>query len=313
MAPIPRPKSSTVQAIYDWYKAANDNYDSLGISVGELGNDCDRALWYGFRWTSPPEDLDGRKIRLFRHGDIIEDRLVEDLRNIGIEVTGQQNRIRLVGNHVRGKIDGRGTGIKEAPKTEHLIEFKSSNRKNFLPLVKNGVQKEKPLHYVQLQLGMHMFGLTRGLYLVDCKDDDELYAERVEYDVEFCARTLARAERIILAEEPPAKISDDPEFFKCRFCKHQSACHAKAFARVTCRSCLHSTPEMNGDGHWSCARFNKPLGLDEQRAACPAHLFIPGLVPGEQTDIDEQAETVTYRLHDGRTWVDGAAQEEKVA
>ena len=309
MAPIPRPPSSTVGAIYDYYKSTNEDYDSLGISVGELGNECDRALWYGFRWTSPPEDLDGRKIRLFRHGDIIEDRLVEDLRNIGIEVTGQQDRIRLVGNHVRGKIDGRALGVKEAPKTEHLIEFKSSNHKNFVPLVKNGVKKEKPLHYVQLQLGMHMFGLTRGLYLVDCKDNDELYAERVEYDVEFCLRLLARAERIIKAQEPPARLAEDPEFFKCRFCKHKTVCHSRAFPRVTCRSCLHSTPEMTGDGHWSCARFNKPLSIDEQRQGCPAHLFIPGLVPGEQIDMDAETETLTYRLDDGRMWVDGAVND----
>jgi hypothetical protein len=29
------------------------------------------------------------------------------------------------------------------------------------------------------------------------------------------------------------------------------------------------------------------------------------LVPGDVLDADEEAETVTYRLADGRTWIDG--------
>ena len=48
----------------------------------------------------------------------------------------------------------------------------------------------------------------------------------------------------------------------------------------------------------------------EQREACGAHLYIPGLVPGEVLDADEEAETITYRLNDGREWVDGRDQAE---
>jgi hypothetical protein len=39
------------------------------------------------------------------------------------------------------------------------------------------------------------------------------------------------------------------------------------------------------------------------------HLFLPALVPGEQIDADPEAETVTYRLSDGTTWIDGAVGE----
>lgn len=310
MAPLPQSTITppTVAAIYAAYEAANEHYDSLGISVGELGNECDRALWYGLRWASQPEQIDGRKLSIFRTGDVWEERLVEDLRAIGVEVTGQQDRIRLVAGHVRGKIDGRGTGLPEAPKTEHLMEFKSSNDKNFRDLKRHGVRKSKPLHFVQLQLGMHAFGLSRGGYMVVNKNDDERYFERVEYDAEFCLRLLARAEHIIRSDDPPSRLHDDPESkaaFVCRFCKHRAVCHEGKRARVTCRSCIHAQPEFTGDGHWSCARWNKPLGLDEQRQACPAHLFLPGLIDGEQIDVDEEAETITYRMRDGSVWVDG--------
>jgi len=305
MAPLPRPESSTVRAIYKAYEDAAEYWDSLGISVGEAGTECARALWYTFRWATPLERHSGRQLRLFMTGNLEEDRLVEDLQRIGVDVYGQQDKIRLVYGHVRGKADGKGMGIPEAPKKEHLLEFKSSNVKGMKELQKKKCRDAKPLHYAQCQLGMHDFGLTRCLYLVASKDDDTLYAERIEYDLEYCARLLAKLERIIEAPEPPSRLSDNPDFFGCMFCKHKAVCHEKAWPRVTCRSCLYSTPEMSGDGHWSCSRFCKPLGSDEQKEGCPAHLTIPALVPGEQIDCDEAAETVTYRMGDGSIWVDG--------
>ena len=309
MAPIPRPEASTVRAIYQWYADTNESWDSWGISVGELGNECDRALWLTFRWASPPEEIEGRKVRIFRRGDLEESRLIEDLERIGVEVFGQQDRIRLVSGHVRGKIDGRLLGLPEAPKTEHLVEFKSSNTKNFALLLKDGVKKAQAKHYVQCQIGMHALGLTRALYMVTNKDDEAIYAERLEYDLEFCVRLLARAERLVQMHSAPARISEDPEFFGCMFCKHKAVCHQDAFPRVTCRSCLHSTAEMEGDGHWSCARWAKPLSIDEQKAGCGAHLFLPDLVPGEMLDSDAEAEQVTYRLRNGREFVDGATSD----
>lgn len=305
MPPIPKPQSSTVRAIYAAYEEANEHYDSLGISVGEIGHECDRYLWYNLRWASAAEEIDGRKLSIFRTGDRWEEVLVSDLERIGVDVHGQQDRIRLVAGHVRGKIDGRAVGVPEAPATEHLCEFKSSNDKSFHETVKLGCKKAKPLHYGQCQIGMHALGLTRALYLVVNKNDDSRYAERIEYDIDFCLRQLARAERIIAANEPPSHISDKPDMPPCLFCKHKAVCHDGAWPRSTCRSCMHSTPEMSGDAHWSCARWSKPLGVDEQKSGCPAHLFLPGLVPGEQVSVDEENETVTYKLHSGATWVDG--------
>lgn len=314
MAPLPRPQAHTVLAIYEAYKAANEAFESIGISVGALGNECDRALWYDFRWVSAAEDIDGRKISIFRTGDMWEDRMVADLEAIGVEVWGQQDRIRLAGGHVRGKCDGKAVGFPEAPKTEHLCEFKSSNDRGFKAIVKDGCQKAKPLHYVQCQLGMHAFGLERAGYLVTNKDTDERYFERIAYDAEFCLRIIARAERLIRTDEPPSRLHEDPSSkaaFACKWCRHFAHCHDGAFPkRVHCRTCLHASPEMHGDAEWTCARWNKPLGLDEQRAGCPTHLFLPGLIPGVQIDADLEAETVTYRLTTGESWTDGARSEE---
>lgn len=309
MAPLPQPIPSTVRAIYAAYEAANEHYDSLGISVGEIGETCDRALWYTLHWSSQPEQLDGRKLRLFQTGNLEEERLVEDLARIGVEVYGQQDRIRLVSGFVRGKCDGKAMGVIEAPKTEHLLEFKSTNEKGMKDLQAKKVKEAKPLHYGQCQIGMHAFGLSRCLYLAACKNTDTLYSERIEYDAEYCLRQLARVERLVRAAEPPSKISEKPDFFGCMFCKHKAVCHEMAWPRVTCRSCIHSTPEMGGDCHWSCVRFSKPLAIDEQKAACPAHLYQPALVPGELVRVDEDAEQIVYRLSNNQLWTDGETKE----
>jgi hypothetical protein len=309
MPPLPKAQPSTVTAIYQAYEQANTHYDSLGISVGEIATECDRALWYGFRWASQPEQIDGRKLSIFRTGDRWEEVLVSDLERIGVEVWGQQDRIRLVGGHVRGKCDGKAIGLPEAPKTEHLCEFKSSNDKGFKEITKHGCKKAKPLHFGQCQIGMHAFGLSRCLYMVTNKNDDSRHVERIEYDAEYCLRMLARAQRIIESFDPPSRISDDPEFFGCRFCKHRDVCHAGAEPRLTCRSCIHATPEMSGDAHWSCSRWAKPLAVKEQKQACGNHLWLPGFIDGEQVDANEQEEWIEYRLRDGSVWRDGVSPE----
>lgn len=305
MAAIPEIVSPTVRAIYAAYEAANEHYDSLGISVGEIGEECDRALYYTLHWASQPEEISGRTLSIFETGNQWEERLVSDLEMIGVDVYGQQDRIRLVGGHIRGKCDGKGIGLPEAPKTEHLFEFKSSNAKGFALIKRHKCKKAKPLHYGQCQIGMHAFGLTRCGYYVVNKDDDERHFERIEYDAEYCLRQLARVERLIHTNDPPARISEDPKFFGCLFCKHKAVCHDRAFPRVSCRTCIHATPELGGDAHWSCARWSKPLSVSEQKSACPNHLFDPAFVPGKQTEFNEQDEWIEYEMFDGSKWRDG--------
>lgn len=317
MAPLPRPEASTVRAIYKAYEDANEQRDGKTIPASQIADECSRKLFYDFRWTTPHENIPGRTLRLFQTGNIEEERWIEDLRSIGCEVvsheadprTGKERQIRveLCGGHVGGYLDSEILGLPEAPKTWHVGEMKSHNLKSFTALKKDGVKKSKPLHYGQMQMYCHARGRDRAIYLAVCKDNDELYAERVPYDAEYCIRLLARAERIIAANEPPARQSENPEFFSCKWCKHHAICHEDAWPRENCRTCLYSSPEDGGS--WSCARFSKPLSLDEQKVGCPAHLWMPSLVPGVQTDCDEDAETITYTLRNGKTWVDGAAND----
>lgn len=313
MAPLPEPRSPTVEAIYRAYEAKRDDERTyLGMST--LGTECDRALWYGFRWAAPPEQLDGRKVRLFETGHREEARMIDDLRAAGVDVrdrdpeTGEQWGVVALGGHLRGHLDGRATGIVEAPVVEHVLEFKTHNEKSFKALVRDGVAAAKPGHYAQMQLYMHFSGLSRAFYLACNKNTDELHGERVHYDAPAALALVARAERIVNTARPPAKLHDDPEAkaaWQCRFCPARGVCHDGERGRLNCRTCLHSTPV---EGGWHCARFDRQLSLEEQRQGCPAHLYIPDLVPGEQIDADPAAETVTYRMHDGSLWIDGSGR-----
>jgi hypothetical protein len=64
-----------------YYEQGHRNH--LGAS--ELGEECWRKLWYGFRWVKQ-EVFDGRMMRLFNVGHSAEPRFVTYLRGIGFEV-----------------------------------------------------------------------------------------------------------------------------------------------------------------------------------------------------------------------------------
>lgn len=318
MVTLSRPESQTLGAIYAAYEREREQSDSFGLSIGTLGNECDRALWLAFRWAHEPEAIDGKKARLFDTGNREETRLIEDLTRAGIKVDGAQEKVRALGGHLRGKLDGTATGVPEAPKAVHVIECKTANDRRFKEIavgvkprdggpLKQGVKRQAPTHYAQCQIYMHLKGLKRCLYLLVSKNTDEIYVERIEYDPADALKLVARAETIITASRAPGRITEDRTKYPCCFCPAADVCHAEAFGRTNCRTCIHATPiiEEGDAARWRCERFGKDLTIDEQKAGCPAHLFLPDLVPGEQVDAGE--DWVSYRMRDGSEWRDGVS------
>lgn len=297
MASIPEPIAHTVEAIYKTYENQPQSERSyLGAST--FGTECLRAHWYSFRLAAPPEQLTGRKLRLFQTGHREEERIIADLRAAGFEVSSQQMKFSALGGHMRGHLDGVVNGIPEAPRARHVLEIKTHNDKSFKDLLKNSVAKSKPGHYYQMQLYMHHLGFDRALYVAVNKNDDTLYTERVEYDGATANRLMKRAERIIGEHTAPPKM----ETFACAWCPAKGICLEGEFARRNCRTCVSATPV---EGGWRCEHWNKMLTFAEQLAGCPSHLYLPSLVPGEQIDADEEKRTITYRLVDGREMIDG--------
>lgn len=308
MTALPSLQSPTSIAIDAWCEAQPRDADSLTLRCSGLGESCDRRLWYVYRWAAQPEAFKARILRVFANGHDREARIVEMLKGAGLDVqeidpeTGKQWRVTLASGFLTGSCDGIATGVPEAPVARHLVEIKTMNKARWEAWRRKGVQQSDPKYYVQMQLYMHGLGLDRALFVAENQDSKEIETERVAYDPAFAAAQEARAERIVLTDSPPPRISDDPDYWECRFCPARSICHEGGEARRNCRTCLASCVS---EGGWGCARHGVDLDDHAQRQGCAVHLYIPDLVPGDQIDADETACTVTYRMPDGSIWIDG--------
>jgi hypothetical protein len=306
MAPVPKRQHLTTEYIFRAYEAQVEEWESLGISVSECGLECDRALFYSFRWASPHQKKPGRIIRRMDTGSREEPRLIGDLQLSGVDVSERQRKMLFCGGHVRGKADaGKAVGFIEAPKAIHALETKALNAKRFRAAQKHGCAKAEPLHYAQCQLAMHAFSLERCAYFISNTDDDDLHLERIKYDIHYASRLVSRLRRIIEMQKPPGKLCSDIDDHRGMFCKHKNVCFGDRLMCQTCRSCIFAKPELEGDGIWSCERHEVVLSTEEQKAACPQHLNIPDTVPGELVRINKDEGTITYNIHGVGEWIDG--------
>ena len=270
----------TIEALIDKHHEDNQGGARPHMGASVLGHPCDRWLWLSFR-MAVVEKFPGRILRLFRRGQTEEAQVVSDLRAIGMSVqkTGaNQSRVDF-GCHVSGSIDGIiESGVPEAPKTPHVLEIKTHGKKSFENLLKDGVEKSKPMHFVQMQMYMAGMKLDRALYVAVCKDDDRIYTERVKLDKAVANKGVERGHRLVKADRLPPPISTDPTWFECRFCAAHEFCHkTKLTKEVNCRTCTYSS--ANEDGTWSCLEYNVKLSFENQKAGCEAHVLHPDLVP----------------------------------
>ena len=280
----------TVDAIYKEYENKQSQKHRPHLGGSQIGHPCDRYLWYQHKWCDR-EQFEGRMLRLFDHGNVEEGRLVRDLRSIGVTVydvdpnTGRQWLFTAFGGHFGLSLDGAGQGFPESS-AWHALEFKTYNDKGFAQLQKHGVEKHKPQHAAQMQIGMELADLDRAFYLAVNKNTDALYGERLKRDPKQGQRLLDRAERVIFSEEPLEKISERPDWYECKYCPMYKICHQGGTAEVNCRTCVHSTAQR--DGTWHCARHDKTLSTKEQREGCGYHLFRPHVMGhGEATDAGD--------------------------
>lgn len=255
----------------DAYRADDDGGHRSHMGASLIGNECPRAIWYGFRWATKP-NFDARLIRLFNRGHLEEARFIALLLVIGCEVyqqdkNGNQFRISHAAGHFGGSGDGVVIGCPDLPPgTAALTEFKTSSDKLFQELKAKGIREAKFVHYVQMNIYMRKMGLAAGLYMVVNKNTDELYGEILTLDTSIADQFLMRGEKLVWMDHAPDKISESPGFWKCRFCDHRPVCHLKAAPDRNCRTCAHSAPSE--DGGWVCTLHEKKLTKEDQLAAC---------------------------------------------
>ena len=135
---------------------------------------------------------------------------------------------------------------------------------------------------------------------------DRLLGACANTNLDEARRLRDKAERIIRAPEPPPRCSEDPAWFECRWCPFRDICHGEKMPAVNARTCAHATPELDGNGRWSCARCQRDLTPAEQARPCPHHRYIPALVTfAEAVDANEGENWIEYRLPDGRLFRNG--------
>ena len=72
MATIPPRYNSTIEAIYRKFETNHVESSRAHLGASMIGRECNRALWYGFRWATVP-NFPGRVLRLFKRGHDEED------------------------------------------------------------------------------------------------------------------------------------------------------------------------------------------------------------------------------------------------
>jgi hypothetical protein len=173
--------------------------------------------------------------------------------------------------HYSGSGDGMVRGIERwfpevAGLGWGLFENKTHNLKSFTDLKKKGVLSSKPEHYVQMQQYMHFFGLKWGLYIGSCKDDDHLYSEIIMYKPEMGIFYPERAMQIIDQNEAPARLTEDPSWFECRFCDYREICHYGKTPEKNCRSCVYASAVAGAN--WFCSRHHGQIPPDFVAEGC---------------------------------------------
>lgn len=302
---LPEQQHTTAAAIVRWYESKpQEHRPHLGASI--LGHKCKRYIWQTWRWVSTPS-FQGRILRLFNSGVREEDRFIAELKGIGAEVwehdpaTGEQWAVKFASGHGGGHLDGVAQGLPESPKTPAVLEFKTHSAKSFADLQKNKVQGSKPQHYDQMQMYMGLMDLERALYLACNKDTDELYSEWVHFDRARFDALMALAEELVAATEPPAKLSDDPTYWECKWCNFNAVCHGGKVAEANCRTCCHASAVENGA--WACENRKPQIA---KQSGCEAHLMIPALV-SFATPTDGGEGYVQYETRDGAAFTNGPA------
>lgn len=309
MVKLPEPENSTKNLIFKHYEEKGNSEKPrphLGASI--VGHKCERFIWLIFRWALK-STFEGRNIKLFDRGRDEELRIIKDLKTVGCDVVselgGKQIKVDF-GCHVSGDLDGIiRSGLLEAPKSQHVLEMKTHNDKSFKQLLKDGVKKSKPEHFVQMQVYMHGTKINRGLYYASSKNDDDIYLERVYYDKDFAEKYIARGKRLALENRLPPPISNDASWYECKMCDYHRFCHqTKTLENVNCRTCAHATPMP--DSTWRCERYDSNnIPYEFQLKGCESHVLHPDLVPWEIKDGPDEW-TAVYNI-DGKNVANGEA------
>lgn len=210
--------------------------ERLYLGASRLGVACERQLQFEYAQApvDPGRETEGRMLRIFVRGHVMEDCMAAWLRDAGFDLRtrkadGEQFGFSALDGRLQGHIDGVITGGPDGFGYPALWENKCLGAKSWRELEKHRLAVAKPIYAAQIALYQAYLGLHEhpALFTAVNADTMGIYAELVRFDVELAQRMSDRAVKVISATEAgellPRSFSD-PTHFECRMCAWQDRC-----------------------------------------------------------------------------------------
>ena len=259
------PKQDTLHEAIEGGLVKQESREYIGMSG--LAGPCARKIWYDFHW-SYDRMITKRLERIFARGSHEEPRIISDLQDAGIIIGFcLKNQIELVDStgHIKGHPDGIANNVPGAEKTTHLLEIKTMNNKRFNDYVKKGLKITNPTYWGQVHMYMGEQKLTRCLFVVTNKDNEERHYERIKYDKDVHKECMSIGFNILTSEFAPKKIGE-LTWFECKMCDARDICHKGAPINRNCRTCKNVNIEQ--EGKFSCELYGHWLDKEDQILGC---------------------------------------------
>ena len=231
---IPGQVTSLVDAGLQRMRSSQSPREYLGAS--RLGVSCERALQYEFARApvDPGRETDGRILRNFERGHVMEDCMVAWLRAGGFDLrtrkaNGEQFGFSAIDGRLQGHIDGVIVGGPDGFAYPALWECKCLGSKSWRDLEKNKLAVSKPVYHAQVVLYQAYLQLHEhpAIFTAINADTMEIYTELVPFDAALAQRMSDRAIKVIGATDAGellARAYHDSTHFECRMCSWQDRC-----------------------------------------------------------------------------------------
>ncbi|MFA7281339.1 MAG: hypothetical protein WC100_14745 [Sterolibacterium sp.] len=208
----------------------------LYLGASRLGVSCERALQYEYAQASVDygRDFQGRMLRIFQRGHVIEDCMVGWLSEAGFELRtrdqqGEQFGFSVADGRLQGHADGVIVGGPEGFAYPCLWENKCLGGKSWRDLEKNRLAVSKPVYAAQVALYQAYLDLHEhpAIFTAVNADTMDIYAELVPFDGALAQRMSDRGAKVITATEAhellPRSFAEQTHF-ECRMCDWQDRC-----------------------------------------------------------------------------------------
>jgi hypothetical protein len=226
--------TALVDAAMQRARASESGRDYLGAS--RLGVTCERALQYEF--AKAPIDsgrrLEGRMLRIFERGHVMEDCMVAWLRAAGFDLRtrkadGEQFGFSAADGRLKGHVDGVIVAGPEGFAYPALWENKCLGNKSWRDLDKHKLAVSKPVYAAQVAIYQAYLELHEhpAIFTAINADTMEIYTELVPFDPALAQRMSDRAVKVITATQAGELLPrsyNDSTHFECRMCAWQDRC-----------------------------------------------------------------------------------------